>query len=114
MWLLSTDRAELHYFDRHFDAEGGYAILSHTWDKDRGEQSFQQIRQCCILAEKHGYRWVWIDSCCIDKRSSSELSEAINSMYKWYKSSEVCYAYLKDVPSDDDLKVPESAFQKSR
>ncbi|PIL26291.1 hypothetical protein GSI_12047 [Ganoderma sinense ZZ0214-1] len=137
MWLLSTDRAELHYFARNFDAEGGYAVLSHTWDKD-GEQSFQEvraiakrclangtnprddpelspkIRECCILAEKHGYHWVWIDSCCIDKMSSSELSEAINSMYKWYKSSEVCYAYLKDVPSDDVVKARDSAFRKSR
>ena len=138
MWLLSTDRAELHYFARHFDAEGGYAILSHTWDKEHGEQSLQElraigercqangtnprdfvdekIRECCILAEKHGYRWVWIDSCCIDKTSSSELSEAINSMYRWYKSSEVCYAYLKDVPtgSKDMLEAPESPFRKSR
>ena len=136
MWLLSTDRAELRYFARNFDAEGGYAILSHTWDEN--EQSFRQvraiaeqclrdgtnprddpelspkIRECCILAEKHGYHWVWIDSCCIDKTSSSELSEAINSMYKWYKSSEVCYAYLNDVPSDDILQSPNSAFWNSR
>ena len=136
MWLLSTDRAELHYFPRSFDAAGGYAILSHIWDGD--EQTLQdvraivercrgkgtnprddqelspKIRECCILAEKYGYRWVWIDSCCIDKTSSSELSEAINSMYKWYKSAEVCFAYLKDVPSDDVLGAPKSAFRKSR
>ncbi|KAM5537265.1 hypothetical protein V8D89_008995 [Ganoderma adspersum] len=136
MWLLSTNRAELHYFSRNFDAEGGYAILSHTWDKS--EQTFEEvraigkrcrengtnprsdlelspkIRECCILAEKHGYRWVWIDSCCIDKTSSSELSEAINSMYKWYKSAEVCYAYLPDVPSDCNLYTEDSAFRKSR
>ena len=136
MWLLSTDRAELHYFARNFDADGGYAILSHTWDGN--EQSLQQvraiqercranetnprddpelspkIRECCRLAERHGYHWVWIDSCCIDKTSSSELSEAINSMYKWYKSSEVCYAYLQDVPSDCVPDAPGSAFRKSR
>ena len=136
MWLLSTDRAELHYFARSLDADGGYAILSHTWDGN--EQSLQQvraiqercrtnrtnpredpelspkIRECCILAEKHGYRWVWIDSCCIDKTSSSELSEAINSMYKWYKSSEVCYAYLKDVPGGCNVHAKGSAFRKSR
>ena len=136
MWLLSTGRAELHYFQRSFDADGGYAILSHTWDEI--EQTFQQvraieercradesnprdnpelspkIRDCCKLAEEHGYGWVWIDSCCIDKTSSSELSEAINSMYKWYGSAEVCYAYLKDVTSDDVLKAPDSKFRKSR
>ena len=134
MWLLSTDRAELRYFSRNFDAEGGYVILSHTWE--RNEQTFQdveaiserccrdgtnprdfvhpKIRNCCILAEKQGYRWVWIDSCCIDKTSSSELSEAINSMYQWYTEAEVCYAYLADVPGDCVLDSPESAFRKSR
>ena len=136
MWLLSTDRAELHYFARNFDADGGYAILSHTWVGK--EQSLQEvraiiercreagtnprddpalspkIRECCILAEKNGYRWLWIDSCCIDKTSSSELSEAINSMYQWYKESEVCYAYLVDVPRNDDLGAPGSAFRNSR
>jgi hypothetical protein len=47
-----------------------------------------------------GHKYVWIDTCCIDKRSSAELSEAINSMWKWYWKSEVCYAYLADVPSE--------------
>ncbi|PIL26306.1 hypothetical protein GSI_12062 [Ganoderma sinense ZZ0214-1] len=136
MWLLSTDRAELHYFARNFDAIGGYAVLSHTWSGD--EQTLQavraigercrasgtnprddpalssKVRRCCILAEKHGYRWVWIDSCCIDKTSSSELSEAINSMFRWYKEAEVCFAYLADVPSDCKLHAPDSAFWKSR
>ncbi|KAM5534181.1 hypothetical protein V8D89_012201 [Ganoderma adspersum] len=136
MWLLSTDRAELRYFARNFDATGGYAILSHTWDGD--EQTLQEvraigercrasgtnprddpelsskIRNCCILVEKHGYRWVWIDSCCIDKTSSSELSEAINSMFRWYKEAEVCFAYLADVPSDCVLRKHKSAFRRSR
>lgn len=35
--------------------------------------------------------------CCIDKQSSAELSEAINSMYRWYRKSTICYAYLEDV-----------------
>ena len=136
MWLLSTDRAELHYFSRTFDADGGYAILSHTWDED--EQTFQEVRaiseRCrrneanprddlelspkirglCILAEEHGYQWAWADSCCIDKTSSSELSEAVNSMYRWYSDCEVCYAYLADVPSDCVLDAPNSAFRRSR
>nr|VWO95696.1 Transcriptional regulator SlyA [Ganoderma boninense] len=136
MWLLSTDRAELYYFSRNFDAAGGYAVLSHTWDGD--EQTLQEvraigercrasgtnprddpalspkIRNCCIAAEKHGYRWVWIDSCCIDKTSSSELSEAINSMFRWYKEAEVCFAYLADVSRNCLLHADESAFRRSR
>lgn len=41
--------------------------------------------------------WIWIDTCCIDKSSSAELQESINSMYRWYKDAEVCLIYLDDV-----------------
>ena len=52
-----------------------------------------------------GYSWVWVDTCCIDKSSSAELSEAINSMYLWYQDSAVCYAYLADVQDITDLNT---------
>ena len=134
MWLLSTNRAELHFFPTPDSVTGGYAILSHTWGADeqtlqdiraigdRGKHTGEnprdlvtpKIRNCCIAALRHGYRWVWIDTCCIDKTSSTELSEAINSMFRWYSFSEVCYALLEDVPTDDDLHAPGSAFRKAR
>ena len=66
------------------------------------------------MARIFGYRYIWIDSCCIDKLSSSELSEAINSMYHWYGRSAMCYAYLADVSPGDDLRAPQSSFRKSR
>ena len=88
-------------------------ILSHVWDKE--EQSFQdlrtlekecpptdridkaseKIRRYCKVGESHGFRWIW--NCCIDKASSAELSEAINSMYRYYSLAKVCFAYLGDV-----------------
>lgn len=46
-----------------------------------------------------GLKYIWIDSCCIDKTSSSELAESINSMFRWYEESEVCYVYLSDFVS---------------
>ena len=134
MRLLSTDRAELHDFAAPEDVPGGYAILSHVWGKQ--EQSFQdikllaeavqgtsesprdragsKIRACCELAEKHGYRWVWIDTCCIDKTSSAELSEAINSMFRYYSMAEICYAYLEDVSSASDNNLrPTGLYSKA-
>lgn len=54
----------------------------------------------CYMSDSESlgvYEWIWIDTCCIDKSSSAELSEAINSMYHWYERSEICFAYLKDV-----------------
>ena len=137
MWLLSTTRAELKFFVSPERVPGGYAILSHVWGSD--EQSFQdieglrsrcavsgenprdlaseKIRGCCQLAEYHGYAWVWIDTCCIDKSSSAELSEAINSMFLYYSVAGICYAYLQDVPSrraDYAAEEKEAAFRNSR
>lgn len=60
-------------------------------------KGFAKIRDCCRQAVRDGYEWAWVDTCCIDKTSSSELSEAINSMYKWYKFSAVCYVWMADV-----------------
>ncbi|KAE9368971.1 HET-domain-containing protein [Stipitochalara longipes BDJ] len=110
MRLLHTTTLELHEF---FGSQTPYyAILSHRWGD--GEVTFQDMKTpgrvhmngwskitgCCAQARSDGWEYTWIDSCCIDKSSSSELSEAINSMYQWYKNSQVCYAYLSDVPPD--------------
>ncbi|KAI0330897.1 HET-domain-containing protein [Cubamyces sp. BRFM 1775] len=59
-----------------------------------------KIKGFCALARRQECALGWIDSCCIDKTSSAELTEAINSMYHWYRKAEVCYAYLADVDND--------------
>ncbi|KAJ8488926.1 hypothetical protein ONZ51_g3245 [Trametes cubensis] len=74
----------------------------------------EKIRECCAFARVRGYRWLWVDTCCIDKTSSAELSEAINSMYQWYQQSGVCYAFLHDVDDEDDPRAPGSQFRQSR
>jgi hypothetical protein len=66
---------------------------------------FAKIRFCCDQALKDGLGFVWVDTCCIDKTSSTELSEAINSMYRWYKNAEVCYAYLRDISVAAEYQV---------
>ena len=58
---------------------------------------YTKITRCCALAVMDGWHYVWIDTCCIDKTSSAELSEAINSMYRWYEEAQVCYVYMADV-----------------
>ncbi|KAI6023400.1 heterokaryon incompatibility protein-domain-containing protein [Pisolithus marmoratus] len=107
------------------DKTAKYAILSHRWGKEvdydelaglvkmfmdeqdrdevRQRDGYQKIIKSCEQAEKDGYRWLWIDTCCINKDSSAELSEAINSMYQWYRNSQICYVYLNDV---DKLVFP--------
>ena len=137
MWLLNTEHAALEFFPSPEAVPGGYAILSHTWGPEK-EQTFQdlrvvldlckvssenpltsshvslKIRECCRVAKERGFEWVWIDTCCIDKTSSIELSEAINSMFRWYASAEVCLAYLDDVPAGCNLDAEDSDFRKAR
>lgn len=91
-----------------------YACLSHRWSNE--EVSFQQwqnrtpeieahagyikVVQACEVAQGHGINYLWADTCCIDKTSSAELSEAINSMWTWYLNSTLCLAYLADIDGD--------------
>ncbi|KAM5346102.1 hypothetical protein ACJ41O_009107 [Fusarium nematophilum] len=124
MRLLNAETFQLEQF---YDQDiPDYAILSHTWTKD--EVSFQEFSAisrndprlsktvgCCRRALGDGLKYVWVDTFCIDKTSSAELSEAINSMYQWYKNSNICYVYLSDVhPGDGDEDGPGPAFRESR
>ncbi|KAF2633882.1 HET-domain-containing protein, partial [Macroventuria anomochaeta] len=91
-----------------------YAVLSHCWGEQeimfsdvlnlaeaKKKQGFDKVEKTCEQAVRDGFDYVWIDTCCIDKSSSAELSEAINSMFAWYKGSSKCYAYLSDVDGLD-------------
>jgi hypothetical protein len=125
-----------------------YAILSHTWGADATEVTFQdlingtgknkdgyrKIRFCQEQARQDGLEYFWIDTCCIDKTSMAELSQAIQSMFRWYRNAARCYVYLSDVsafplknnelsdvstlPLENDEKANpplwHSDFQKSR
>ena len=108
-----------------------YAILSHRWARAEDEVTYHDLVQkgdsawqlkkgykkiiaSCKQALRDGLSYIWIDTCCINKDSSAELSEAINSMYKWYMDSIICYAYLEDVRSDEDLTKPGSTFRSSQ
>ncbi|TBU53257.1 hypothetical protein BD310DRAFT_164073 [Dichomitus squalens] len=89
-----------------------FYALSGIWEQRWGLSA--KIRKACEMARNDGYDFIWIDSSCIDKTSSSELQEAINSMYPWYGSAHTCYAFLSDVPSSTHVKVKGSAFRESR
>jgi hypothetical protein len=113
-----------------------YAILSHTWGVDTEEVSFKdmidgtgisnpagydKIRFCGEQARRDDLQHFWIDTCCIDKSSSTELQEAINSTFRWYRNAAKCYVYLADVSrpalgADGKPSQPpwESSFRKSR
>ena len=115
MWLINTQTLEL-------EEKGAnpppYAILSHTWEDEevlfrdmasgassatKSKKGYAKIVETCKLASEDELGYAWVDTCCIDKSSSAELSEAINSMFQWYRNSNVCYVYLSDLPADREL-----------
>ncbi|KIX05484.1 uncharacterized protein Z518_06356 [Rhinocladiella mackenziei CBS 650.93] len=75
---------------------------------------YKKVLRCCEQAASVGFDYVWIDTCCIDKTDKFELTEALNSMFHWYRQSQVCYSYLTDVPGNEDPRSPNSAFRRSR
>jgi hypothetical protein len=114
MRLINTHTLVLKEFvGRHIPR---YAILSHTWEEEevsyeeyingnfKHKRGYDKIRVTCALAAADGIGYAWVDTCCINKQSSAELTEAINSMYPWYAKSVVCYAYLSDLPKKALLK----------
>jgi hypothetical protein len=96
-----------------------YAILSHTWGSDNDEVSFKDLENataykrpgykklqfCAQQANKDGLLYFWIDTCCINKSSDQELSEAINSMFRWYQTAAKCYVYLSDISDISDMSI---------
>ncbi|KAK0712746.1 heterokaryon incompatibility protein-domain-containing protein [Lasiosphaeria miniovina] len=90
-----------------------YAILSHTWEADEitlqeftlapgnqnilSKRGYVKVAASCRVAALQGFAYIWVDTCCIDKANPADLSECINSMFKWYQGSAICYAYLSDI-----------------
>lgn len=111
-----------------------YAILSHTWadgqevsyhelvgGTGKDKAGYDKVNFCVDRAHQDGLQYSWVDTCCIDKSTSVEVSTAINSMFRWYQRAKKCYVYLSDVevPSEvTDAQVYriswEAAFRQSR
>jgi hypothetical protein len=107
MRLINVESYQLQEF---VEPPLSYAILSHTWGEEEvsfhdmpdlstamTKRGLQKIEKSCVLAREMDLKYVWVDTCCIDKSSSAELTEAINSMYRWYRNG-ICIAFLEDLP----------------
>ncbi|KAI1336897.1 HET-domain-containing protein [Xylariaceae sp. FL0016] len=113
MRLTNTESLELEEFVG--DQIPPYAILSHTWgpeevsfqewnkpERPNGKAGYRKIMGACLEARNQHLDYLWCDTNCIDKSSSAELSEAINSMFPWYRDSAICFAILEDVSAQDE------------
>jgi hypothetical protein len=109
MRLLKCDNDGKLSLTECFDDIPPYAILSHTWGPEEvtfrdmmertraSKTGFYKIQFCGQQARHDGLHYFWVDTCCIDKSSSAELAEAINSMFRRYQNAVKCYVYLSDV-----------------
>ncbi|KAI1050328.1 hypothetical protein LB506_002020 [Fusarium annulatum] len=134
MWLINTKTYKLENF---VNPPCPYSILSHTWEGDevlfqdmeslrhaRRKAGWKKIQMTCDASRQANISHAWVDTCCIDKRSSAELSEAINSMFAWYQQSSICYVYLSDLvfpctpvdsvmpDTDEGQQLADAAFSK--
>ncbi|GAB7325536.1 hypothetical protein MBLNU13_g09540t1 [Cladosporium sp. NU13] len=101
-------------FERRLLSNDSEATYEHIRDQNVREcKAYSKVVGAMRQAASDGHEYVWIDTCCIDKSSSAELSEAINSMYSWYQRAEVCYAVLDGVPGPDASNF-EVEFKASR
>ncbi|CZR65482.1 uncharacterized protein PAC_15382 [Phialocephala subalpina] len=134
MRILDTSTFKI----REFINPPKYAILSHTWGEGEvtfidmevgllnkvwtgenfeapGQQAgWRKVKVCCEQAVEDGFQYVWIDTCCIDKRNSTELAEAINAMFRWYQRAELCYVYLADVKGSCDLAETDASLARCK
>ncbi|KAH8648756.1 heterokaryon incompatibility protein-domain-containing protein [Tricladium varicosporioides] len=124
--LRYSEDGEFSLTEDYIDNVPPYAILSHRWGKDSEEVAFrdikdrtgkskigyEKIRFCARQAACDNLAFFWVDTCCIDKSSSFELQEAINSMFDWYKKADKCYVYLRDV-SLRELQASEQVSEYS-
>ncbi|KAK5411058.1 hypothetical protein LTR06_005948 [Exophiala xenobiotica] len=107
MRLINVRTMQLEEF--HSGQAPKYGILSHRWEAEEvtfqdmsdpqifGKKGYGKIQSAAWFARIKDLSYLWVDTCCIDKNSSSELTEAINSMYRWYKEAQICFAYLTDI-----------------
>lgn len=112
MWLVHIDDSgALSLAGPFHDNIPDYATLSHKWLDDevtfedfakhtaKDKPGYAKLQFCANQARRDSLRHFWIDTCCINRSSDAELTESINSMFRWYSNAKTCYVYLHDVPS---------------
>lgn len=135
MRLIEADQLSLCPEELNEDNLGQSAILSHTWEEGelafsnldvkyvygpttvdqpcgdyRDTAGYQKLSAFANVAKEHGMSRIWMDTCCIDKTSSTELQQSLNSMYRWYKTAETCVFYLSEFEFEVKNGIPVSRY----
>jgi hypothetical protein len=124
--LILRSNGKLAWEEFNQDKIPPYAILSHTWGSEEvsfldlvhssgtSKAGYRKIVFCGEQAARDGLRYFWVDTCCIDKRDNTELTKAINSMFRWYRNAKKCYVYISDIStltSDPRVEMRQSEWE---
>ncbi len=126
--LQLSDYPSLSFAEFAQDEVPRYAILSHTWGRDgdeiaykdiingtgSGKPGYDKLHFCAVQAKNDGLGFCWIDTCCIDKTNAAELTESINSMFRWYQNAIKCYVFLADISTSMSEDNRDSQLRNSR
>ena len=133
--IKAEEQGHMSLVEYNVEGTPRYAVLSHTWGANDEEVTYKDFTEgtggrkagwkkiafCRKQAAVDNIQHFWIDTCCIDKGSSAELTEAVNSMFRWYHESAKCYVYLSDVSihefEENDYisgRFQNTTFQESR
>ncbi|KAG2338552.1 hypothetical protein BDR05DRAFT_969113 [Suillus weaverae] len=106
-----------------------YVMLSHRWEGKeallhdiQGKAVYDldpvggitKLQSFCATARDKGYRWAWIDTCCIDQTNNVEVQQSVNSMFIWYHHSALTIIYLSDVPPSSQPGALASSIWNTR
>jgi tetratricopeptide (TPR) repeat protein len=103
-----------------------YAILSHRWGDDevvfedlahssyKDKTGHRKIEFCAKQAAQDQLQHFWIDTCCIDRWNIYELTNAVNSMFRWYQNAAKCYVFLADVSASTAKDAQQQSTWEAR
>jgi hypothetical protein len=112
-WTIKHATCQVERIQKTVEMHFRCAMLSHRWEENepllhniQGKNVYDldpvggiaKLQSFCKTARDTGYRWGWVDACCIDQTNNVEVQQSVNSMFVWYRHAALTIVYLSDVP----------------
>lgn len=110
------------FFDKNTllrEAVDGLNDLLNRWKSAvKIDQSIERAKEIfkegLFPLKQGGTRYLWNDTCCINKTDQGELVDSLSLMGDWYSNAEFCLVHLDTAPSDDEWNDEWKRFLESR
>ena len=103
------ETAKAQFFERHRHireaVDGLISCIQRSKSVAKIEQALERSRE---VFDQHPFpqtekRYLWVDSCCINRADDGEYARSISAMGEWYKNAQFCLVHLdtkRDVPAE--------------